>query len=141
MATSYPLSREPAPDPNDEAYRIPDSERYKTIVQNNYDTHLQLCKSIPQQQSMVLATHLLQPAEIDAVRNKEGVQYLGLEVLNVWMEKKGSTIWVLKDKLEKMELCQTLSLLEKFTLGRNVFNALHRNIIRSYPSLIELLDD
>lgn len=123
MAALYPSSiiREAAPDSKDEDYKIRDTERYKTIVQNNYDKHLELGRSIPREQSEILASNLLQETERNAALNKEGVQYLGLEVLNVWMEKPGSTIWVLKENLKELKLESTSAILERATYGMKTF--------------------
>lgn len=118
MAAPYPSprSREAAPDSNDDKYKIADEVRYKSIAQNNYDKHLELGQSIPREQCRILASRLLQSTEISAVLNKERVQYLGLEVLNIWMEKPRSTIWVLKGHLKEMGLCDSLAILENARL-------------------------
>lgn len=95
---------------NDEQYKRDLQDRFQSLREEDRQ---KVVAYIPKEKCRILADRLLQTDEMTAALNRQDVPYPATEIIAVWAKKSGSTIYVLKDTLEKLDLEDAVEALEK----------------------------
>lgn len=95
---------------NDDQYKRDLQDRFQSLREEDRQ---KVVACIPRESCRILAERLLQNDEMTAALNRQDVSYPAAEIVDVWARKGGSTIYVLKDTLEKLHLEVAVEALEK----------------------------